>query len=157
MALNIVKEVAAMRKMTVNELREKYGAVFGEGTNARNKDWLVKRIAWRMQANEEGGLSERARRRAMELANDADLRTTAPKEKQPKLKVVSAVIDDRLPPPGSTLTRQYKGEEIEVRILADGFEWEGEVFASLSAVAKAITGSHCNGFLFFGLKKRGAK
>lgn len=82
MALNIVKEVAAMRKMTVNELREKYGEVFGDGTNARNKDWLVKRIAWRMQANEEGGLSERARRRALELANDADLRTTAPKEVQ---------------------------------------------------------------------------
>ena len=108
MALNVMKEVAAMRKMTVNQLRDKYADVFGEGTRARNKDWLTKRIAWRMQANAEGGLSERARRRAMELANDADLRVTAPKENGQAPKPAAAVIDDRLPPAGNTITRAYK-------------------------------------------------
>ena len=77
--LNIDKEVARMRQMTVGELREQYAEVFGEGTNARNKQWLIKRIAWRMQANEEGDLSERARRRAMEIANDADIRMMPPR------------------------------------------------------------------------------
>ena len=58
--------------LTVDQLRAKYAVVFGEQTNGRHKQWLIKRIAWRMQANAEGDLSERARRRAMELANDAD-------------------------------------------------------------------------------------
>ena len=80
MALNISKEVAAMMRTTARELQEKYAEVFGERPRSRNKQWLVKRIAWRLQANEEGDLSERARRRAMELSNDADLRVTAPRE-----------------------------------------------------------------------------
>ncbi len=87
MDLNIGKEVAAMKRMTVNELRGKYAEVFGEGTNARHKEWLVRRIAWRMQALAEGDISERARQRAAELANDADLRTTIPKP--PKFAPIS--------------------------------------------------------------------
>jgi hypothetical protein len=73
MHLNVGKEVAALQRMTVKELREKYAEAFGEETNANNKVWLVKRIAWRIQALAEGDLSEHARRRAAELANDADL------------------------------------------------------------------------------------
>jgi hypothetical protein len=57
--------------------------------------------------------------------------------------------DNRLPPPGSVIVRHYKGEDLQVKVLADGFEFEGQVYRSSSAVAKAITGSHCNGFLFF--------
>ena len=81
--MNIDKEVARMERMTVDQLRAKYGEVFGEPTRSRHKEYLIKRIAWRIQANAEGGLSERARQRAMELANDADLRVTPPRE--PKL------------------------------------------------------------------------
>jgi len=79
--LNIAREVAALKRMTVKELRGRYVEVFGEATRSGNKDWLWKRIAWRMQANAEGGLTERARRRAEELANDADLRVRRPLEK----------------------------------------------------------------------------
>ncbi len=59
--------------------------------------------------------------------------------------------DGRLPPPGSVITRKYKGSVVQVKILSGGFEYAGEVYASLSAVAKAVTGSHCNGYLFFRL------
>jgi hypothetical protein len=62
--------------------------------------------------------------------------------------------DPRLPPPGATLTRLYKGRQLRVTVLHNGFAYEGRVFASLSALAKAITGSHCNGFLFFRLTQR---
>ena len=61
--------------------------------------------------------------------------------------------DDRLPPPGTLITRQYKGRTLEVTVLEHGFEHEGEVYRSLSAAAKAITGSHCNGYLWFRLGK----
>ena len=57
--------------------------------------------------------------------------------------------------PGTIITRQYKGQTLQVRVLADGFEFDGAVYNSLSAVAKAITGSHCNGFLFFRLGEQG--
>ena len=73
MDLNVGKEVAALQRMTVKELRARYAEVFGEETLAQNRAWLVKRIAWRLQALAEGGLSERALRRATELADDADL------------------------------------------------------------------------------------
>ncbi len=64
MALNVGKEVAALKRMTVTELRKKHVEVFGEPTRSGHKDYLVKRIAWRIQAQAEGGLPERARRRA---------------------------------------------------------------------------------------------
>ena len=83
MSVNVAKEVAALRKLTMRELRGRYAEAFGETTNANNKAWLLKRIVWRLQANAEGDLSERARRRAAELANDADLRLAPPKPKEP--------------------------------------------------------------------------
>ena len=61
--------------------------------------------------------------------------------------------DDRLPLPGTILTREYKGGVVQVQVLQSGFEYQGEVYKSLSAVAKAITGSHCNGYAFFRLAK----
>jgi hypothetical protein len=150
-ALNIEKEVAAMRRMTVGELQRKYAEVFGENTNGRHKEWLLKRIAWRMQANEYGGLSQRARQRAREIANEADLRTTAPKRIQAPRPADAG--DDRLPPQGNAVERVYKGHLYSVTILDDGFEFEGERYKSLSAIAKTITGQHWNGYRFFNLTK----
>jgi Protein of unknown function (DUF2924) len=63
--------------------------------------------------------------------------------------------DRRLPLPGSVLARIYKGETLVVKVLSAGFEYEGEFYKSLSAVAKKITGSHCNGYLFFSLIEEG--
>ena len=78
MSLNVGKEVAALQRMTVKQLRERYAEVFGDETRTGNKAWLVKRIAWRLQAMAEGGLSTRARQRAAELATEADIRMTPP-------------------------------------------------------------------------------
>ena len=79
MELNVGKEVAALERMTVGELRDRYAEVFGEITLARNKQWLVKKIIWRLQSVAEGDLSERARARAAEIANDADFRRRPPR------------------------------------------------------------------------------
>jgi hypothetical protein len=162
MTLNIDKEVGQMERMTVGELQEKFAEVHGEQPRGRNKQWLIKRIAWRMQAIAEGGLSERALRRAAELANVADLRLTAPRKPRTQLAAVAdssrplVALDPRLPMPGTLITRKYKGQTFQVKVLHDGFEFEGEKYKSLSAVAKAITGTHWNGFHFFGLHKKGA-
>ena len=159
MELNIGHEVAALRRLSVGQLRQRFAEVFGETTAVGNKPWLVKRIAWRLQALAEGDLSERARRRAVELANDADLRLNPPRDQTaaapPPPAAVPAPPDPRLPPPGSVITRPYKGQQLQVQVLADGFAFDGLVYKSLSAVAKAVTGAHCNGFLFFRLTAQG--
>ncbi len=160
MALNVEKELAALERLTVAGLRRQYEEVFGEACRSNHKQWLVKRLIWRLQANEEGGLSERARRRAAELADDADLRLKAPPAKKAapaaaQGRVVQDGIDGwdpRVPPPGTVLCRPYKGGSVRVTVLPGGFEHEGEVYKSLSAVAKAVTGTHTNGFLFFRLR-----
>jgi len=163
--LNVEKELAALERMTVDQLRKKFAEAFGEPTRSRHKQYLVKRIIWRMQANEEGGLSERTLRRAMELANEADLRLTAPRKPDAapnatgeiESRPAQAAQNTRLMP-GTTLKRDYKAKTLRVTVLADGFEFEGERYRSLTAVAKAATGKHWNGFHFFGLReKRGAE
>ena len=66
-----------------------------------------------------------------------------------------AEADRRLPPPGTVITRLYKGAHLEVLVLPDGFSYAGTRDATLSAVAKTITGAHCNGYLFFRLTGKG--
>ena len=164
MTMNVGRQIAELRRMTVTQLRQKHIEAFGEPTRSGHKDYLVKRIAWRLQAQEAGDLSQRARRRAEQLANDADLRTTAPKhptdDTAPGITTRAATLpptdhDPRLPLPGSFVTRVYKGREIVVKVRPKGFEYEGEVYRSLSAVAKAVTGKHWNGYHFFKLRQNG--
>ena len=155
MELNLVNELAALERLRVGQLRQRFAELFGEATLASNRAWLVKRIAWRMQALAEGDLSQRARQRAAELARDADLRLNPPQRQTttptatPEPVRLPTPVDDRLPPPGTILTRPYKGQLVQVQVLTEGFAYGGRVYASLSAVAKAITGSHTNGFHFF--------
>jgi hypothetical protein len=152
--LNIVHEVATLQRLTIGQLRQRFAELFGEATLASNRTWLVKRIAWRLQALAEGDLSQRAKRRAAELARDADLRLNAPRSQTttattPQPATVPTPVDHRLPPPGTILTRPYKGQLVQVQVLTEGFAYAGRVYPSLSAVAKAVTDSHCNGFHFF--------
>src|SRR3954468_6390868 len=127
MSMNIARELAALQRLTVPQLRARYAEIFGETTNANNRVWLVKKIAWRLQAEAEGGLSERARQRAAELANDADLRATPPPTMPPpptppqtmplpvplETPASRPQADDRLPPHGTVLTRPYKGAVLQ--------------------------------------------
>ncbi len=114
-----------------------------------------------MHANEEGGLSERARQRAKDLAADSDVRLTAPKVRPvgapgpTKVATIQISEDERLPMAGAILTRRDKNQVVEVRVLPHGFESEGDIYRSLSAVAAKITGSHWNGYRFFGIHTKG--
>lgn len=163
MAIDIATTVAALRQMTVGQLQARYAEVFGERTLVRHKTWLTKRIAWRLQALAEGDLSERARRRAAELANDADVRMTPPKSSSPAPNAARNDVPYQSPSsarnpllvPGTLLTRPYKGRTLQVKVVAQGFMYDSAIYPSLSAVAKAITGSHCNGRLFFRLRRKG--
>jgi hypothetical protein len=174
MSLNVAKEVTALQRLTVKELRSRYAAAFGEETAAGNKAWLIKRIIWRLQVLAEGDLSQRARQRAAELANDADLRvlplklpaaTPAPTAAMPapitaptadNTGTAPRIQGDGRPLPGTIITRLYKGQTLQVTVLPHGFDFRDKVYQSLSAVAKAITGQHCSGIYFFRLRKETA-
>ncbi|HYM11430.1 MAG TPA: DUF2924 domain-containing protein [Bryobacterales bacterium] len=152
-------EIEGLRHRTVGQLKDKYREVFGEDTRSNHKQFLFRRIAWRIRANAEGGPSERARRRALEIANDADLRIRAPKnflrepvdKGQASESRVSPIADPRLPAPGTLLVRRYQGKDVVVRVRQDGFECDGRLYSSLSAAVRAVTGTRWNGFAFFGL------
>lgn len=158
--LNIARLVAELDRMGVPALRERYAQVFGEPARSNNKQHLLRRIAWRVQALAEGDLSERARARAAELARDADLRLRPPKDPPvPRPSPAGPTVrgrfedapDERLPAPGAMLRREYKGRQIVVKVMPGGFEYEGEVYRTLSAVANKVTGGHWNGWAFFGI------
>lgn len=161
MEAKLFHEIQGLSRMTVRQLREKYVEVFGEETRAFHKEFLRKRIAWRIQALAEGSLSERARRRAAELANDADLRIRTPRKPveagmiQEKARTTTSRIssnrDPRLPMPGTILAREYQGRDIVVKVLDNDFEFENRRYKSLSAFAREVTGTKWNGFLFFGI------
>jgi len=162
MPIDVDAAVKALNRMTVTQLRQRYAEIFGEAARSFNKQHLVKRIAWRLQAIHEGDLSERARRRARELANDADLRIrppVSPTELADNGGTATSAFrvgaDDRLPMVGTLLKRRYKGQTVQVRVLEQGFEFDGEVYRSLSAVARKVTGAHWNGYAFFDLPKPG--
>jgi hypothetical protein len=154
----IYTEIERLGSLRMQELRARYREVFGEDSRTAHKPHLVRQIAWRLQVQAQGDLSERARRRALEIANDADLKKQVPAHweaagaaAQSARRVRRA---GRIPAAGTLLRRVYRDRTVEVRILADGFEYEGRRYASLSAVARAATGTRWNGLLFFGLTER---
>ena len=139
----MIAAIEQLRGLTVAALRTKYQEVFGEESNSSHKQFLFRRIAWRMQANAEGGLSERARRRAAEIADEADLRIRAPKS-----------FSTESPSGGEWSDGSQRQRDCRLKVLGDGFEYESRRYRSLSAIAREVTGTRWNGLLFFGLAER---
>jgi hypothetical protein len=155
------KEIEQLRLSTVGELRVKYLELFGQPSRSNHKQFLFRRVAWRLQALAYGELSEQARQRALALAQDVDLRIKAPAHLvaaadqvlQPTLRSRRKPRrDERLPEPGSVLQREYKGQLVVVQVLPDGFQYQDRFFRSLSAIARQATGTPWNGYEFFRLK-----
>jgi hypothetical protein len=124
----IREEIEALRSLTTAQLKQKYREVVGEESRSNHKQFLFRRIAWRVQANAWGGLSERARQRALKIADDADLRIRAPKNflREPlddgraMEKRLKPSLDPWLPLPGTPLIRRYQGKDIVVHVRPDG-------------------------------------
>jgi len=161
MAHTVVAAIEQLRTLNVIALQKKYQQIFGDASKSSNKQYLFRRIAWRLQANAEGGLSERACHRAVQIADEADLRTRAPKGFLSAQVSATSTIDHsqpqrdaRLPASGSLLTRRLNDRQIVVKVLAEGFEFESRHYRSLSAIAREVTGTRWNGLLFFGLTER---
>jgi hypothetical protein len=163
-------QIDDLQRMTTTELVARFHDLHGYQCRTRHRQYLIRKNAWRLQANAEGDLSERARRRAAELADDAEVRVMAPRtvvcppQAGPGAKVQRRVADGdhhdaRVPPAGSAIVREYRGRTLRVVVLPDGegFELDGERYRTLTAVAKKVTGGHVNGFRFFRLPGAGVE
>ena len=163
MQSSVTAQIQALRGMKVAELRVKWRELFGEDSRSNNRDFLWRRLAWRVQELTYGGLSERAKARLAELSKEVDIRFLPPRGWKDALEASMAarpavesgpVRDPRLPKPGMVLSRPYRGHDIRVTVLDKGFEWQGRPYRSLSAIAREVIGQRWNGMLFFGLTKR---
>ena len=161
---SIAAQVVSLTHLNVAQLRERWKEVFGEETSQRHRQYLVKRIAWELQRRHFGGeLSPEAKARLDELQNE--FRSTPPTEwfrgaRHNRAPAPSSTKGPRpvraatAPKIGTVLARDYKGTRITVTVVDGGYQYAGEVYRSLSAVAKAVTGSHCSGVAFFGQSNR---
>ena len=149
--MTISQQIGALQNLAPAQLAERYEALFGRPPRNRNRAWLSRQVAWRLQERELGGLPELARTRLAELIAQVQLPIASP---APRPKPAPAHADSNTPMVGTVLTRVWHGQQIRVEVRADGFEWQGVLYKSLSACAKAVTGAAWNGRLFFGLTTR---
>ncbi len=142
---SVVAQLAALRKMSVVELKQRWETLFGMPAPNNSRSYLEVRLGNRIQELMLGGLS-RDTRRVLDLLV---------KELEGKNTRKAIMTDPRKPIPGTRLLREWDGAEHSVTVLRDGFDWQGRKFKSLSAVARAITGTQWNGYRFFGLREAG--
>lgn len=143
----VLAKLAALQHMSVNDLKVKWKELFSTQAPNNSRAFLEVRIAGRIQELTYGGLS-RDTRRALDLLAD---------QVEGKASRKSMAEDARNPLPGTKLVREWNGTEHTVTVLHDGYDLSGKKFKSLSAVAKAITGTNWNGFRFFALGNTGRK
>ena len=152
---DITDEIERMRTMTTPELIEKYRELWGKEPRVKNSAWLRKRNAWKIQEIRFGGLSVAAKKRLEELISEIQIplsdseRTVTGRLTKPRRSGDPAV--------GTTLTREWRGRELRLRVLENGYELDGVVHGSLSSAARAATGSKWNGPLFWNLTKSGRR
>ena len=152
---DLASEIERLRKMSVPELVERYEELFGKPPRSKHRERLWKRCAWKLQERRFGGLSEVAKRKLEELIAEIDL--ALPERTRTVSGVLSGPQRPTDPRLGTIVARKWKGREIRATRHEAGWECGGVVYKSLSAVARAITGSRWNGRLFFNLTERKRK
>ena len=154
MTPTIAQQVRTLQDLTPAQLAERYVELFGKPPHTKNKAYLQRHVAWKLQERESGGLSERARTRLDELIAKIDLPVRTAAKAPAPASPPRPRAESRMPTVGTTIVRRWRDQEIRVTVRENGVEWNGTVYSSLSAAAKAITGASWNGRLFFGLTQR---
>jgi len=152
----MLEQIMTLKNASISELQKKHSELFnGKKVPSNNKVYLWRKIAYRIQELEYGSVSAETQDKIQELitkydpVNNKSLRPNNVSDNPAKKTRLSR--DKRLPIPGTVVTKEYKGIMLQVKILERGFEYNGKVYKSLTAIAKEVTGAHWNGFLFFQL------
>jgi hypothetical protein len=144
---SVLAQLSALPEKSTSELKQLWRDLYSREPPPYNKPFLVKRLAYRIQELAYGGLSARAEAKLTALIEEEDRRL---KGKLPVRKGDRPIV-------GTRLIRDWKGVEHCATVLDDGFEYQGRRYKSLSAIARAITGTRWNGPAFFGLRNHSAK
>ena len=140
----ILARLAALKAMSVNELKTEWQALFDAPAPNNSRTFLEGRLAYRIQELTYGGPDKQTRRLLDLLADEVEGTLTRKTQ----------IADPRNPVVGTKLIREWDGVAHTVTVLREGFDWDGRRYKSLSAVARAITGTRWNGYRFFGLRER---
>jgi len=143
----ILRQLAELDDLPTDELKARWRALYGKEPPRFNRQFLIKRLAYRIQELAYGGLSDDLRERMDQILDDEGYNEIGVKTGKRKPK------SDK-PIPGTLLIREWDGERHQVTVLPDGFEYRGMPYRSLSAIARKITGTRWNGPAFFGLRRR---
>lgn len=143
---NVLGRLAALQEADTAELKQQWRELFGKEPPPHNRAYLRSRLGYRIQELAYGGLKPETLARLEALGEQLDGGNVT----------LRRIRGDDRPIAGTRLIRQYQGVENTVTVLADGYEWEGRPYRSLSAIARAITGTRWNGWTFFGLTSRRA-
>ena len=143
----IPARLAALKTATTAELKAQWRDLFDSEPPPFNRRYLESRLAYRIQELAYGGLKPETVRRLERLGEELD----GGDRKKSRIRA------DTMPIAGTRLIREWQGVEHVVTVTADGFEWQGRPYKSLSAIARAITGTRRNGWVFFGLKRQGGR
>jgi hypothetical protein len=141
---SVLRQLAALQTLSVPQLKDRWRDLFCTDPPAYNRQFLIRRLAYRIQELFYGGLSQAAREALRRVAAEDPLANMN--------KSVNATANDATIIEGTRFMRTWKGRRYEVLATQLGFEYEGQSYRSLSAIAKLITGSHWNGRAFFGVK-----
>ncbi len=139
----VLARLAAMKTMSVKELKAEWSKLMGSEAPNNSSQFMIQRLSYRIQELAFGGMSKPLVRTLDALAD----------EYEGKKVRKSVIADPRNPIIGTRLIREWNGTEHTVTVLKDGFDWQGQRFKSLSAIAKTITGTSWNGYRFFGLRQ----
>lgn len=147
----IVPQIRELQVLPVARLAARFTELFGKEPRSKNRMFLLRTIAWKLQEHALGGISDRAKDRLGALVALVDLPVRDSPPPRPRAVPRS---EAGTPMVGTVLTKRWRNQEIRVQVTDNGFVWNGTPYGSLSAVAKAITGASWSGALFFGLRQR---
>jgi hypothetical protein len=141
---DVLERLAALKTDLTPALKQQWRDLFGAEPPPYNRRFLESRLAYRIQELAYGGLKPETLARLEALGEQFDGGKVAVRKTRP---------DDR-PIAGTQLIREYQGVEHVVTVTRAGYEFEGRPYQSLSAIARGITGTRWNGWMFFGLRQR---
>ena len=140
---HVLPRLAALRTAPIADLKQQWRTLYGKEPPAFSRSYIESRLAYRIQELAYGGLKAELVKHLEELGEQID----------GKNMILRRVRQEQRPVPGTRLLREYHGVEHIATVTRDGFEYQGRPYQSLSAVARAITGTRWNGWAFFGLPK----
>ena len=148
----MLEQIMALKNAPTEELQKRYKELYSEDAAGANRLYLWRKVAYRLQESEQGSLSAKANDQLKTLIKEYDpINNKALRPHKPASYMPVTAKDKRLPIPGTVITKEYKNAKHQVKVLEKGFEYNGKIYKTLSAIAKEITGAHWNGYLFLGL------